>query len=902
MSTRPVIFVSAVSRELQSARQLLVKTLKFLDFDVEYQDVFGMEQGDIRSMLRNRIDACAGVIQIVGHCYGFEPPAPDPAFGRVSYTQYEVLYAKKKGKKVWLLFLDRRYPTDSHDAESPEKAALQRAYTEKMSAAGHPFLPLDCPDQLQMRVHSFNKELSQLRRKAGRLSRLVVALLLIIAGATVWLLMGQRTQTQTRSAQAIKIEGVLDLQGKMEQALSRLAEAESRARAAGATENPEQLRARAYALVESELRLPTGTLAARLPAFASDLLKRDGTAPLLRAQAAYALNKFAEAEKFFLESASQAQAALAINDPQSTVATPEAEKRRKNAVQSLVGAAQSALGRIDLPKALEHYQAAAALTRKDIDPIGWSGVHLEIANALLVSGRFHEAETLAREVTSILNHELGAEHQDTLRSRSCMAVALSSQGKFTEAEKEKREILGIQERVLGEAHADTLGCRNNLTADLLGQAKYAEAEQELRKVLAIQQRARTLSEFDEFMCMANLGQVLLAQSKGEEAMKFYPALMDGMERFYGKDHPELLLLMDRISASPGGAAGQVQSEQTLRDYVKLMEKMYGRDNPLIMRARNSLALHLQEHGKVAEAEHELREMLEIEMRTLGRDHPHTLTTRMNLGGTLASQGRLDEAAVEFREAMQTQERVLGKEHPATLSSRTGAAIVLQLQGKIAEAEHEFRSVLELQERTQGAEDPDTLLTRTSLANILLQKQDFAAAERELRTLLPVEKRVLGEWDSTTLKTWMSLGIALAGQSRYAEAEKEHVAVLKVLEKALGPEHPDTMNCKMNLGSVLYSQAKYAEAAQMYLPLQKSLQAALGAEHPQVAKLSLILAHCFAVQKDFTQASDFIRKAQPGIADLFRSDNPEAKENLELLERLKAEIRTAKEKEKESLKP
>jgi len=93
MMPRPAIFISAVSSELKSARQLVANTLLFLGYEGVWQDVFGTEQGDLREMLRRKIDDCAGVIQLVGQRYGYEPPEPDGQFGRVSYTQYEALYA-----------------------------------------------------------------------------------------------------------------------------------------------------------------------------------------------------------------------------------------------------------------------------------------------------------------------------------------------------------------------------------------------------------------------------------------------------------------------------------------------------------------------------------------------------------------------------------------------------------------------------------------------------------------------------------------------------------------------------------------------------------------------------------------------------------------------------------------
>jgi hypothetical protein len=54
MTPRPGIFVSAVSRELTTARQLIANTLHFLGHEPVWQDLFGPEQDDRRSTLRRR--------------------------------------------------------------------------------------------------------------------------------------------------------------------------------------------------------------------------------------------------------------------------------------------------------------------------------------------------------------------------------------------------------------------------------------------------------------------------------------------------------------------------------------------------------------------------------------------------------------------------------------------------------------------------------------------------------------------------------------------------------------------------------------------------------------------------------------------------------------------------------
>ena len=109
---QPRVFISAVTSELGKSRQLAASVLQRLGYDAVWQDIFGTEAGDLRQMLREKIDDCQGLIHLVGRAYGAEPPEADTEFGRVSYTQYELLYAQKKGKRTWIVFAEEGYPAD----------------------------------------------------------------------------------------------------------------------------------------------------------------------------------------------------------------------------------------------------------------------------------------------------------------------------------------------------------------------------------------------------------------------------------------------------------------------------------------------------------------------------------------------------------------------------------------------------------------------------------------------------------------------------------------------------------------------------------------------------------------------------------------------------------------------
>lgn len=66
MSDRPLLFISAVSTEHRSLRGIIAGLLNHEGYDTDFQEVLGMEHGDIADMLMRHVDACDGVIQLIG--------------------------------------------------------------------------------------------------------------------------------------------------------------------------------------------------------------------------------------------------------------------------------------------------------------------------------------------------------------------------------------------------------------------------------------------------------------------------------------------------------------------------------------------------------------------------------------------------------------------------------------------------------------------------------------------------------------------------------------------------------------------------------------------------------------------------------------------------------------------
>jgi hypothetical protein len=206
---QPAVFISCASPEFRQARSRVAEILTRLGYTPVIQEIFGTERGDLRQVLRDKIDACEGLIQIVGRGYGAEPPTVDTDYSRVSYTQFEFLYARSQRKKTWLLFageacardtpLERLdLPSDSAHPDpagyQAERRALQLAYCDQRKKDGHLYYDATTDTDLKLKVERLRDELAKLRQafnlwqnKVLRASALGFVLLALIAGSIWWL-------------------------------------------------------------------------------------------------------------------------------------------------------------------------------------------------------------------------------------------------------------------------------------------------------------------------------------------------------------------------------------------------------------------------------------------------------------------------------------------------------------------------------------------------------------------------------------------------------------------------------------------------------------------------------------------------------------------------------------------
>lgn len=655
LPSRPVIFISAVSKELRGTRDLVAKTLLAMGYEPKWQDIAPTETGDLRAVLRKWVDQSHAVLQIVGHRYGHAPKEPDETFGPVSYTQYEALYARAKGKTVYYILLDEHHPVEPAAPEPDELKNLQAAYRDQVRAHQGLYHTSDTPLATENIVLRLRDDLARLRRGSKQLAIILLGLLLLALGGIAWNL--SRQEKTSGDVAAVK-EQQAELAENQKQFLQAQADMRQMLETSIKGGSEEKLR-QDY---DAALRFIAARRGLSMAAF-QNWLEQNATMALGdpslslkdKILAMQEAGQFIQARDFAIANADR-------------LAAERLESKREE-IELRIEASNSEITLGHYPAALEQASKALQLADEKQDFPTWGKAKHQMGRALFVTGAYQDALALYQDLVPLRNKNLGEEHPDSIKSRINLATLLNSNGRPAEAEEQYRSIVTIAGRVLGQEHPDTLKSRNNLANALYFQGKYAEAETEHRDVLAIMERVRGPEHPDTLTSRNNLALALDDQGKYAEAEAEHRAVLAIQERVLGPEHPDTLKSRMGVANALHSQGKYAGAEAEYRAVLTIQERVLGPEHPDNLKSRNNLANALYSQGKHAEAEAEYRAVLAIRERVLGQEHPETSRSCYNLSLTLEKLGRKEEALALARRALAGCTKALGPDHPYTLDAK-----------------------------------------------------------------------------------------------------------------------------------------------------------------------------------------------------------------------------------------
>ena len=166
----PLVFISAVSGDLRSARDIVKNGLLTIGCHPIVQEHFEPGYQTVKNMLRTKVEQCQAVIHLIGNHYGGEPdPASlPPGTPRRSWTQIEYDLARELGMKTYVFIFDDSYPFDPAFRESKEERELQQAHRKQILNGEYLYNEVRTPDELARRVIELRLEAAELREQLSQ--------------------------------------------------------------------------------------------------------------------------------------------------------------------------------------------------------------------------------------------------------------------------------------------------------------------------------------------------------------------------------------------------------------------------------------------------------------------------------------------------------------------------------------------------------------------------------------------------------------------------------------------------------------------------------------------------------------------------------------------------------------
>jgi tetratricopeptide (TPR) repeat protein len=703
MVSRPVIFISAVSKELRGARDLVAKTLLAMGYDPKWQDIAPAAAGDLRGVLRKWVDESAAVIQLVGHCYGFEPRKPDAEFGRVSYTQYEALYARQREKKVWYLFLAPGHPTEPSDpdapAESDELRRLQEAYRQRVRSEGHLYHESASLDQTKLIVHQLRDDLAHLRRRGKQLAALVLALLVLSAGLGFWML-----QKQTRTGHGIEeiktiVADPAVLRVKLEEKIDETFERKKRDLLAAKAPSTEvdalyRWRDRAKGQVAEGVAFITARAA-------------DPKSPIIGRAAAILEERGVDAALEFLDTTLKAE-----------------RQRHKEEARQLAEASMMKAGLHE--SRLEAEEQEHAIRDALADAPDWWRPHNDLG---LIMFRRAQWQTAEQEFEAA-RKSMTAEAEGTVLNN--LAQLYQDTNRLGEAEPLMERALKIGEQGFGPEHPNVAIRLNNLAQLYQDTNRLAEAEPLMERALKIDEKSYGPEHPNVAIRLNNLAQLYQDTNRLAEAEPLMERALKIDEKSFGREHPKVAIRLNNLAALYYRTNRLAEAEPLMERALKIDEKSFGKEHPKVAIRLNNLAQLYQDTNRLAEAEPLMERALEIDEKSFGKEHPKIAIRLNNLAQLYQDTNRLAEAEPLMDRALKIDEKSFGPEHPNVATELNNLAQLYQDTNRLAEAEPLMDRALKIDEKSFGKEHPKVAIRLNNLAQLYQATNRLAEAEPLLR--------------------------------------------------------------------------------------------------------------------------------------------------------------------------
>ena len=377
----------------------------------------------------------------------------------------------------------------------------------------------------------------------------------------------------------------------------------------------------------------------------------------------------------------------------------------RSAVRWVLGSSLRALRR--LPEAEAELRAALAQAEAG-DPEQRVPLLSELAQVLLETGGFDEAEALLAEGRALARERLAAADERALRLTRQLAYLRGMQGRYGEAEELLLDVLAAERAIHGGRGGSSTGFD---LAGLYERSGRLERAEELLRSLHAEARAEVGPEGAQTLLLQeSLIRVLLQRRELAQAGELLQGDAAAQARVHG-ERSEAAYLARANLGHWHHLRGEYDAALALLEAAHAgLRELLGERHLLTMNTADHHALVLADSGRVALAEPLLRAGLRLRRESLPADHPDLVIAVHNLASALGDLRRFDEAAALWDEAVERARAagLRGYEPHFLLGRKARAALRC---GRLDEAEDALIEAVELARADPGlaGEVPEELV-------------------------------------------------------------------------------------------------------------------------------------------------------------------------------------------------
>jgi serine/threonine protein kinase len=263
-------------------------------------------------------------------------------------------------------------------------------------------------------------------------------------------------------------------------------------------------------------------------------------------------------------------------------------------------------------------------------PLTEAAIRLTVGKAYRALGNYPEAQRQLERSVQLYEANLGADHPDTLASKSSLSYLYGAQANYDLAEPLAREVVKSRTARLEADHPDTLASKNILAQMYRAQKKYDQAEPLYLQVVQADMAKLGAHHIETLRAKNNLAALYRDQGLFEKAEPLYEEVVQAQTLKLGVDHPDTLISKNGLAVVYKGRKRYEEAEVLLLDVVEARTAKLGADHPDTLTSKNNLALLYQAQNRHDLAEPLFREVVEGSRQKLGPTHPDTQQRIRNL--------------------------------------------------------------------------------------------------------------------------------------------------------------------------------------------------------------------------------------------------------------------------------